>query len=130
MRGWRRGAGARRNPQPAAAFAAAIALEAWSAIEPLQRQPWLGSCSSPPCCDNSARPPSRLPECRPAVRAGERGGPAEATSRLVATLEAIAAIAEAGLKDHDRWLTARGLLARKRGRHRSTSSLPPLWTMS
>src|SRR5215831_764026 len=41
-------------------------------------------------------------------------------------LEAIAAAAEAGLKDHDRWLTGRNLLARKLAGRRSTSSLPAL----
>jgi hypothetical protein len=41
-------------------------------------------------------------------------------------LEAIAAATEAGLKDHDRWLTARTLLARKLGGRRSTSRSPAL----
>ncbi len=50
----------------------------------------------------------------------------EAPTRLLATLEAIAAMAEAGLKDHDRWLTARNLLARKLKGRRSTSNLPAL----
>ena len=40
--------------------------------------------------------------------------------------EAIAAAAEAGLKDHDRWLAARILLARKLAGRRSTSRLPAL----
>ena len=46
--------------------------------------------------------------------------------RLAFQLEAIAAAAEAGLKDHDRWLTGRNLLARKLAGRRSTSSLPAL----
>ncbi len=37
---WRQSLGETRSLQ--ATLAAAIALEAWSAIEPLQRQPWLG----------------------------------------------------------------------------------------
>ena len=41
-------------------------------------------------------------------------------------LEAISAAAEAGLKDHDRWTTARMLLARKLDGRRSTSRLPAL----
>ena len=36
------------------------------------------------------------------------------------------AAAEAGLKDHDRWLTARTLLARKLDGRRSTSRMPVL----
>jgi hypothetical protein len=47
-------------------------------------------------------------------------------SRLVVQLEAMTAVAEAGLTDHDRWLTARGLLIRKLKGRRSTSHLPAL----
>jgi hypothetical protein len=45
---------------------------------------------------------------------------------LAVQLEAITAAAAAGLKDHDRWLTARTLLARKLTGRRSTSRLPAL----
>jgi hypothetical protein len=45
---------------------------------------------------------------------------------LAVQLEAITAAAAAGLKDHDRWLTARTLLARKLTGRRSTSKLPAL----
>jgi hypothetical protein len=45
---------------------------------------------------------------------------------LAVQLEAITAAAAAGLKDHDRWLTARKLLARKLTGRRSTSRLPAL----
>lgn len=48
------------------------------------------------------------------------------TTQLVATLEAMIGMARAGLKDHDRWLTTRNLLARKLQNWRSTSSLPAL----
>ena len=41
-------------------------------------------------------------------------------------LEAITAAAEAGLKDHDRWLNQRTLLARKLAGRRATSKLPAL----
>ncbi|TAI59583.1 helix-turn-helix domain-containing protein, partial [Bradyrhizobium sp. Leo170] len=46
--------------------------------------------------------------------------------RLAVQLEAIVAAAEAGLKDHDRWLSAKNLLARKLMGRRSTSRLPEL----
>ena len=45
---------------------------------------------------------------------------------LVVLLEAMTAAAEAGLKDHDRWLLARRQLERKLAGRRSTSSLPAL----
>ena len=41
-------------------------------------------------------------------------------------LEAITAAAAAGLKDHDRWLNQRTLLARKLAGRRATSKLPAL----
>ncbi len=56
----------------------------------------------------------------------ERRRPRDSAGRLAVQLEAIAATAEAGLKDHDRWLTARTLLARKLDGRRSTSRLPAL----
>ena len=48
------------------------------------------------------------------------------TARLQTWLEAIAAAAEGGLKDHDRWLLARQQLERKLAGRRSTSKLPGL----
>jgi hypothetical protein len=56
----------------------------------------------------------------------ERRRPRDQAGRLACQLEAIAAAAEARLKDHDRWLTAQNLLARKLAGRRSTSSLPAL----
>jgi hypothetical protein len=56
----------------------------------------------------------------------QRRRPLDQAGRLAFQLEAIAAAAEAGLKDHDRWLTGRNLLARKLAGRRSTSSLPAL----
>lgn len=47
------------------------------------------------------------------------------TRTLPPTL-AVGIAADAGLKDHDRWLTARTLLARKLSGRRSTSRLPAL----
>jgi hypothetical protein len=45
---------------------------------------------------------------------------------LVAWCEAVAAAAETGMKDHDRWLLARQLLERKLAGRRSTSHLAAL----
>ena len=54
------------------------------------------------------------------------GPPRDAAAQLVVQLEAITAAAAAGLKDHDRWLTQRTLLARKLAGRRATSKLPAL----
>ncbi len=56
----------------------------------------------------------------------ERRRSRDASTRLVAELEAIAAAADEGLKQHDRWLLARTLLLRKLDGRRSTSRLPEL----
>ena len=50
----------------------------------------------------------------------------DAAARLAVQLEAMTAAAEAGLKDHDRWLMTRNLLARKLDGRRATSKLPAL----
>src|SRR6185312_13805864 len=47
-------------------------------------------------------------------------------AQLAVQLDAMSAAAEAGLKDHDRWLTAKNLLARKLTGRRATSKLPAL----
>jgi hypothetical protein len=48
--------------------------------------------------------------------------PADAGLRLASFLKAVAAMAEAAAKDHDRWLTARRLLERKlEGKRRNSS---------
>ncbi len=122
---WRQALGETRSLP--ATLAAAIALEAWSAIEPLQRQPWLGRLLVASLLRQRGKT-SHLACLNVGLRLvpRERRRAREATTRLVATLEAIAAMAEAGLKDHDRWLTARSLLARKLEHRRSTSSLPAL----
>ena len=55
-----------------------------------------------------------------------RRRPRDQAGRLAIQLETIAAAADTGLKDHNRWLTARTLLARKLVGRRSTSRLPAL----
>ena len=56
----------------------------------------------------------------------ERRRSSDPASRLLIQLEAMTAAADAGLKDHDRWLNQRTLLARKLDGRRSTSRLPAL----
>ena len=50
----------------------------------------------------------------------------DTTARLIAFVDALAAAAEAGLKEHDRWAAARAVLARKLAGRRATSRLPAL----
>jgi hypothetical protein len=108
-------------------LAAALALEAWSAIEPLQHEAWLGQLLTATLlrrCGKTAHLPCLNVGLRLVPR--ERRRARDVTTRLVASLQALTATAQAGLKDHDNWLAARNLLARKLRGRRSTSRLPAL----
>ena len=109
-------------------LAAAVAVDAWAEIEPLQHTPWLGRLLGASLLRERGKSRAHLPCLHDGLKAipRERRRPRDRAGRLAVELEAIAAAAEAGLKDHDRWLTARTLLARKLGGRRSTSRLPAL----
>ncbi|MBD3849636.1 DUF1612 and helix-turn-helix domain-containing protein [Bosea sp. SSUT16] len=109
-------------------LAAAIAADAWVSLEPLQHTPWLGRLLAAALLRARGKTRSHLPCLHDGLKSvpRERRRQHDAVSRLAMQLEAIAAASEAGLKDHDRWLTARALLARKLGGRRSTSRLPAL----
>jgi hypothetical protein len=109
-------------------LAAAVAMDAWNAIAPLQHTPWLGRLLAASLLRARGKACSHLPCLHDGLKAipRERRRPRDQAGRLALQLEAIAAAAEAGLKDHDRWLTARSLLGRKLAGRRSTSRLPAL----
>ncbi|WP_373852125.1 RHE_PE00001 family protein [Bradyrhizobium sp.] len=109
-------------------LAAAVAADAWSALEPLQHTPWLGQLLAASLLRERGKARAHLPCLHDGLRGipRERRRPRDSAGRLGVQLEAIAAAAEAGLRDHDRWLTARTLLARKLAGRRSTSRLPAL----
>ncbi len=109
-------------------LAAAVAADAWSAIEPLQHTPWLGRLLAAALLRARGKARAHLPCLHDGLKTipRERRRPPDRAGRLAVQLEAIAAAADAGLKDHDRWLTARTLLARKLAGRRSTSRLPAL----
>lgn len=115
-----------RNLPPT--LAAAIAAEAWSALEPLQHTPWLGRLLAASVLRQRGKTRSHLSCLHDGLKAipRERRRPRDSAGRLAVGLEAIAAAAEAGLKEHDRWLMARTLLTRKLDGRRSTSRLPAL----
>lgn len=109
-------------------LAAAIAADAWVAIDPLQHASWIGRLLAAGLLRERGKSRCHLPCLHQGLKAipRERRCPRDGGARLAAQLEAIAAAAEAGLKDHDRWLTTRTLLMRKLGGRRSTSRLPIL----
>lgn len=109
-------------------LAAAIAFDAWAAIEPLQHRPWLGPLLVAGLLRARGKARHHLPGLDLAMRTvpRERRRARDATTRWLAFLEAVMLGAEQGLKDHDRWLLARGLLARKLAGRRKHSKLPAL----
>ena len=109
-------------------LAAAAAILAWEAIEPLQYAAWLGRVLGASIL--RARDKARFH--LPCLCVGLRALPRETRfahgpgPRLLAFIQAIAAAAEQGLKDHDRWILARHQLERHLAGRRSTSKLPAL----
>jgi len=109
-------------------FAAALAHEAWIAVEPLRRAPGLDRLLAAAVLRDRGKTRAHLPCLAEGAKAvpRERRRSRDAATRLIAELEAIAAAAEEGMKQHDRWLLARTLLLRKLDGRRSTSRLPEL----
>jgi hypothetical protein len=109
-------------------LAAAIATEAWDAIEPLEHAPWLGRLLAASVLRERGKTRWHLPCLCVGLKAipRERRQPRDAAARLAVQLEAITAAADAGGKDHDRWLMTKNLLARKLDGRRATSKLPAL----
>jgi hypothetical protein len=109
-------------------LAAAIAADAWDRIEPLQHTPWLGRLLAAALLRDRGKTRTHLACLHAGLKTipRERRRPTDPAAQLMIQLEAIAAAAAAGLKDHDRWLTARTLLTRKLDGRRSTSRLPAL----
>jgi hypothetical protein len=109
-------------------LAAALVHEAWSAIEPLRRAPGLGRLLAAALLRERGKTRAHLSCLAEGAKAvpRERRRARDPSARLVAELEAVAAAAEEGLKQHDRWLLARTLLLRKLDGRRSTSRLPEL----
>jgi len=117
-----------RTRELPATLAAALAHDAWSAIEPLQRAPGLGRLLAAALLRERGKTRAHLPCLAEGAKAvpRERRRSRDAPARLVAEVEAITAAAEEGLKQHDRWLLARAALLRKLDGRRSTSKLPAL----
>jgi hypothetical protein len=109
-------------------LAAALAYDAWSTVEPLQHRPWLGALVVSGLLRARGKARHHLPSLNVALRQvpHERRRARDQAMRLVTFLEAVTLGAGQGLKDHDRWRLARGLLERKLAGHRKHSKLPAL----
>ena len=94
---------------------AAILLDAWETIAPLEREAWLGRLLVASRLRSQGKTRAHLPCLHDGLRAipFERRRTRDPTTRLVVALEAMAAAARIGLEAHDRWLMARAVLMRK-----------------
>ncbi len=126
LEAWRRAAAAPCSEPPL--LAAAMLWDAWAADPPLERQAWLGALLVAALLRARQKTRAHL-LCLNCglrlVRREKRRSPDRAT-RLAAFLAAVAAGAEAGMAEHDRWLLARRRLEGKLKGRRSSSRLPAL----
>jgi len=123
---WRHTVADARNLPPV--LAATIAYDAWTALEPLQHRAWLGPLLAADLLRARDKARHHLPALASALRRvpRDRWLVRDPLTRWLAVLGAVAAGAEQGMRDHDRWMLAReGLLLKVRGR-RGNSSLPRL----
>ena len=126
LEAWRSAAAAVQSDSPL--LAAALLWDAWETNPPLARQAWLGPLLVSATLRERRKTRAHLACVNSAlrcVRREHRRSPDRAL-RLAAFLEAIAAGAEAAMKDHDRWLLARKQLEGKLKTRRSSSKLPAL----
>lgn len=111
-----------------ATLEAAILLDAWERIAPLEREAWLGRLLVAARLRSRGKTRAHLPCLHDGFRAipFERRRARDPDGRLVVALEAMTAAAKVGLEAHDRWLMARTVLTRKLAGRRSSSRLPAL----
>jgi Protein of unknown function (DUF1612)/HTH DNA binding domain len=126
LQAWRAVRDQTRNLPPL--LAGAFLWEAWQNIEPLQHRPWLGAPLVAALLREQKKTKAHLLCLNAGLRlvSRERRRAENRAARLIAWAEAVAAAAEAGMKDHDRWLLARRQLERKLVGRRSTSHLAAL----
>ena len=111
-----------------AVLRAAVLLDAWNTLEVLQHAPWLGRLLVAALLRQSGLARAHLP----GISLGLKFVPREErtsrsrTTRLLASLAAFRAGAEAGLKEHDRLLLAQQQLQRRLAGRRQSSRLPQL----
>ena len=109
-------------------LAAALAALTWEAVKPLQHAHSLGRLLSASLLRAHGKTRVHLACLNAGLRAlpQERRRATGPVAQLLVAIDAVAAAAVAGLKDHDRWLLARRQLERKLADRRSTSKLPAL----
>jgi hypothetical protein len=109
-------------------LAAAIALDAWDAIEPLQSQNWLGRLLAGDLLRRRKKTRAHLPAIALGLKETpqQRRWKRDPATRLEVLLDSFAAGAEAGLKAHDRLALAKLRLEHRAAGRRAHSKLPQL----
>lgn len=109
-------------------LAAALSLEAWETLQPLEHRPWLGPLLVAALLRARGKARHHLPCLAVGLKtiARNRRRASDATERLIALIAAIEAAAGAGLADHDRWIAARAALLRKIAGRRAHSKISAL----
>lgn len=107
-------------------LAAAVAWDAWEAIEPLQHQHWLGPMLVSAVLRERGKTKSHLAAFNAGLRSisRDRRRARDRTTRLIAFLEAVQVSSVTNLKEVERLSLARMQMERKLKDRRSTSSLP------
>jgi hypothetical protein len=108
--------------------AGALLWEAWQTIQPLQHRPWLGALLIGAHPRTTGKTRTHLLCLNAGLRlvSRQRRRAPDRAGRLIAWCEGVAAAAEAGMKDHDRWLLARRGLERKLVGRRKNSHMGAL----
>lgn len=107
-------------------IAAALLFDAWEALEPAQRQHWLGGLLIGAYLRSRGKVGSHLPAFNVGLKAisRERRRAKDRTARLIAFLDAMAAAADAGMRELARLQQAQALMERRLIGRRASSSLP------
>lgn len=105
---------------------AALLWDAWEAIEPLERQHWLGQLLVGAYLRSRGKVSSHLLAFCVGLRAvpRERRRARDTSTRILACLDAMQAAAAAGLKEFDRLILAKDQMERRLRGRRSSSTLP------
>jgi hypothetical protein len=109
-------------------LAAAVVARAWSDLEPLRHGAWLGRLLSASLARTRGKTRTHLACLSSGLMLVPRQARAsrDNTTALIGMVDAFRAGAEAGMRDHERWLMAKALLARKVVDKRRNSKLPAL----
>lgn len=111
-----------------AVLRAAVLLDAWNTLQVLQHAPWLGRLLAAALLREAGVAAAHLTPLSLGLKqiARERRTSRDRDIRLIAILDAMAAGAEAGLKEHDRLLLARQQMQHRVAGRRISSKLPQL----